>query len=167
MEIAPMLPEHGPDVLAIYQHGIDGGNATFEDAAPDWAEFSAGKLPDHRFVALDGAEVLGWVALAPTSGRPVYWGVVENSVYVHPKACGRGVGRALLEAVIDSSERAGIWSILAGIFPENVASLRLHEQLGFRHVGVRERMGRHDFGGRSVWRDVVYLERRSTIAGVG
>ncbi len=160
-----MLPEHAPEVLAIYQHGIDGGNATFEAAVPDWAVFSAGKLAEHRFVARDAEQILGWAALSPTSARPVFEGVAEVSIYIHPDAQGRGVGRALLGALIDSSERGGIWSLLAGIFPENTASLRLHEALGFRLVGVRERIGRHDFGGRSVWRDVVYLERRSTVAG--
>ncbi|SEG09486.1 phosphinothricin acetyltransferase [Thermomonospora echinospora] len=158
-----MLSEHADEVLAIFRAGIEGGNATFETAVPSWAGFSAGKLPGHRFVARDAGRVLGWVALSPTSTRAVYRGVVELSVYVHPGAQGRGVGRALLGAVIDSSERAGLWTLRAGIFPENTASLRLHEAFGFRRVGVHERVGRHDFGGQSRWRDVVLLERRSAV----
>jgi phosphinothricin acetyltransferase len=160
-----MLPEHADEVLAIFQYGIDGGNATFEKAAPDWAKFDAGKLAGHRFVARDAERVLGWAALSPVSDRPVYAGVAEVSIYIAPEAQGRGVGRALLGALIDSSERGGLWTLQAGIFPENVASIRLHEALGFRSIGVRERMGRHDFKGESRWRDVVLLERRSSVAG--
>ncbi|GLL03761.1 N-acetyltransferase [Dactylosporangium matsuzakiense] len=150
----------GP-VLAIYQAGMDGGNASFEDAAPDWAGFDAGKLPQHRYVAVDEAGgVLGWVAVSRVSGRAVYAGVVEHSVYVDPGVQGRGVGRALLDALIASTEAAGIWTIQSGVFPENAASLTLHRAAGFRTVGVRERVGRHvSQGGR--WRDVVFLERRS------
>ncbi|MQY07935.1 hypothetical protein ACRB68_60370 [Actinomadura sp. RB68] len=158
-----MLPEHADEVLAIFQYGIDGGNATFDTAAPTWEAFSAGKLPEHRLVARDADRVLGWAALSPISPRPVLRGVAEVSIYIHPAAQGRGVGRALLGAVIDSSERGGLWTLQAGIFPENTASLRLHEALGFRVVGVRERMGRHEFGGGSRWRDVVFLERRSPL----
>src|ERR1051326_1892239 len=153
-----MLPEHAADVLAIYQAGIDEGQATFETAAPAWEAFDAAKLPEHRHIALgaDGS-VLGWVAASSVSERCVYAGVVEHSVYVHPDARGRGVGRALLEALIASTEAAGIWTIQSGIFPENAASLALHERVGFRAVGVRERLGRH----HGVWRDVVLIERRS------
>ncbi|MFC6881943.1 MULTISPECIES: GNAT family N-acetyltransferase [Actinomadura] len=165
MEIVPMLPEHAPEVLAIYQAGVDGGNATFETAVPAWERFSAGKLPEHRFVARDAERVLGWAALSPTSERPVYAGVAEVSIYIDPAAQGRGAGRALLGALIDSSERGGLWTLTAGIFPENAASVRLHESAGFRFVGVRERLGRHDFGGRSVWRDVALYERRSPSIG--
>ncbi|WP_225993111.1 GNAT family N-acetyltransferase [Actinomadura rudentiformis] len=163
MEITRMLPEHADEVLAIFQAGIDSGNATFETTCPAWEKFSAGKLADHRFVARDADRVLGWAALSPISDRPVYAGVAEVSIYIHPEAQGRGAGRALLGALIDSSERGGLWTLQAGIFPENAASIRLHESLGFRLVGVREHLGRHDFGGRSVWRDVVLLERRSDI----
>jgi phosphinothricin acetyltransferase len=158
-----MLSEHAAEVLAIFQSGVDGGNATFETGAPTWREFDAGKLPAHRFVALDAERVLGWVALSPTSDREVFAGVAEVSVYVHERAQGQGVGRALLGAVIDSTEEAGLWTLQAGIFPENTASMRLHRTAGFRVVGVRERMGLHRFDGGSRWRDVALLERRSPV----
>jgi phosphinothricin acetyltransferase len=157
--IAPLDARHWPQVQAIYQAGIDAGDATFESAAPSWEQWDGEHLSEHRLVALDGSRVLGWVALSPVSRRPVYAGVAEVSVYVDPGAQGHGVGRALLAAVIESSERGGIWTLQAGIFPENTASLVLHEQAGFRRVGIRERIGRHH--GR--WRDVVLLERRSTL----
>ncbi|WP_412543564.1 N-acetyltransferase family protein [Longispora sp. K20-0274] len=158
--VRPMVPADADAVLAIFQAGIDSGDASFESAAPGWAAFDAARLPDHRFVAVDAAgTVLGWIAAARTSARPVYAGVVEHGVYVHPSGAGRGVGRALLAALIASTEAAGIWTIQAGVFPENTASLALHERAGFRVVGVRERMGRH--GDR--WRDVLLLERRSTL----
>ncbi|AXE24049.1 N-acetyltransferase [Streptomyces globosus] len=162
VHIAPLLPGHSRQVLAIYQAGIDEGNATFETAAPDWAAFDAARLAEHRFVALDEDEaVLGWVAASAVSDRCAYAGVVEHSVYVHPGARGRGVARALLDALIASTEAAGIWTVQSGIFPENAASLALHERAGFRVIGTRERIGRH----RGVWRDVVLLERRSPVIG--
>jgi L-amino acid N-acyltransferase YncA len=150
-------------VLAIYQAGLDTGQASFETQAPDWAAFDAARLPDHRYVARDrgSGEVLGWVAVSAVSSRCVYAGVVEHSVYVRPGAHGRGVGTTLLRALIDSTEAAGIWTIESGIFPENAASLRLHRGAGFRVVGTRERLGRHH--GR--WRDVILLERRSPAIG--
>ncbi|EWT00943.1 phosphinothricin acetyltransferase [Intrasporangium oryzae NRRL B-24470] len=160
MLIVPMTAEHADRVLTIYQAGIDGGDATFETTSPSWTEFDAARLPDHRYVALDDAgEVLGWVAVSPVSTRAAYAGVVEHSVYVDPGARGLGVGRALLVAVIASTEAAGIWTIQSGVFPENQASLRLHEQAGFREIGVRERIAKRE--GR--WRDVVLLERRSPV----
>jgi L-amino acid N-acyltransferase YncA len=158
--VVRMRPEHAEQVLAIYQVGIDEGDATFEATAPSWNAFDASRLPDHRFVAVDDeGRVLGWVAAVPVSGRCVYAGVVEHSVYVHPSARGRGVGAALLAALVASTEAAGIWTIQSGIFPENAASLALHERAGFRRVGIRERLGRHH--GR--WRDVVLVERRSPV----
>jgi len=158
MTIAPMTADHADQVLAIYQAGIDTGNATFETAAPDWARFDAAKLPGHRFVALDDdGTVLGWVAVSGVSDRCVYAGVVEHSVYVSPTARGRGIGSALLDALIASTEAAGIWTIQSGVFPENAASIALHRKAGFREVGRRERIGKRD----DVWRDVVLLERRS------
>jgi L-amino acid N-acyltransferase YncA len=162
VRIAPMREEHAAAVLAIYQAGIDAGDATFEAAAPEWAVFDAARLRAHRFVALDDeGRVLGWVAASPTSSRPVYAGVVEHSVYVAAQARGQGVGRALLDALIASTEAAGIWTIESGIFPENEASLALHLAAGFREVGLRERIGARD----GVWRDVVLVERRSALAG--
>ena len=152
-------------VLAIYQAGLDTGQASFETQAPDWAAFDAARLADHRYVARDRSdgEVLGWVAVSAVSSRCVYAGVVEHSLYVTPGARGRGVGTVLLRALIGSTERAGIWTIETGIFPENAASLRLHRSAGFRMVGTRERIGQHH--GR--WRDVILLERRSPAVGAG
>jgi phosphinothricin acetyltransferase len=167
-----MTDRYADEVLAIYQAGLDTGNASFEVRAPSWARWDAGHLPAHRFVALDEValdldevdldepgRVLGWVAVSPVSTRTVYAGVVELSVYVHQDARGRGVGAALLTELISSTEAAGIWTVQTGIFPENAASITLHEHAGFRVVGTRERVGRHH--GR--WRDVVFLERRSAI----
>ena len=159
IRIEPMTDAHADAVLAIYRAGIDEGNATFETSAPSWAEFDEAKLRDHRLVALDDdGDVVGWVAAVPVSDRCVYAGVVEHSVYVSTATRGRGVGRALLDAFIASTERAGIWTIQSGIFPENEASAALHRAAGFREVGVRERLGQH----HGVWRDVVLIERRST-----
>ncbi|WP_239103983.1 GNAT family N-acetyltransferase [Microbispora corallina] len=159
VEVRPMLDADADVVLAIYQAGLDSGDASFETAAPDWATFAAGRLPGLRFVAVDGAtgRVAGWIAASRVSSRVVYEGVVEHSVYTDPAYRRRGVARALLEAFIAASEAAGIWTIQSGIFPENLPSLRLHESLGFRVVGTRERIGRH----HGVWRDVVLVERRS------
>ncbi|MGH3327356.1 MAG: GNAT family N-acetyltransferase [Streptomycetales bacterium] len=157
--VLPMRPEDAPDVLAIYQAGLDTGNASFETLAPPWDRWDSAHLRDHRFVAVDPADdrVLGWIALLPVSDRCVYEGVAELSVYVLAEARGRGVGRALLETVVTSSEQAGIWTLQSGIFPENAASLALHQRVGFRVVGIRARIGKH--AGR--WRDVVFIERRS------
>ena len=159
--IRPMTAADAPAVLAVYQAGLDGGDASFEDTAPSWAAFDAGRLRDHRLIAADQAgTVLGWVAVSAVSSRAVYAGVVEHSVYVDPAARGRGVARALLEALIEATEAAGIWTIQSGVFPENTASLALHRACGFRIVGVRERVGRHR-ARADRWRDVVFLERRS------
>jgi L-amino acid N-acyltransferase YncA len=152
-----------PAVEAIYAAGIASGQATFETTPPSWAEFDATRSVEHRYVAVDAAdEVLGWVATTAYSTRSVYAGVVEESVYVDPEARGRGVGRRLLQAVIDSTEAAGVWTVQAGIFPENRTSIALHHTLGFRTVGVRERLGRMAHGPLAgQWRDVLLLERRS------
>ncbi|MEU6972358.1 N-acetyltransferase family protein [Kitasatospora aureofaciens] len=156
--VTGMLPEHAEQILAIYQLGIDGGDATFETTAPTWQAFDATRLSEHRLVAVDGGgRVLGWAAVVPVSDRCAYAGVVEHSVYVHPDARGRGVGLALLTALLASTDAAGVWTVQSGIFPENTASLALHSKAGFRVVGTRERLGRHL--GR--WRDVVLVERRS------
>jgi L-amino acid N-acyltransferase YncA len=159
LRIEAMTDAHATAVLAIYQAGIDEGNATFETRAPRWEEFIAARLPGHRFVATAASQVAGWVAASPVSGRCVYAGVVEHSVYVQPAARGQGIGRALLEALIASTEAAGIWTIQSGIFPENTASLALHRAVGFRVVGTRERIGRH----HGHWRDVILIERRSPV----
>lgn len=158
--VIPMTAEHAAEVLAIYQAGIDEGNATFETQPPTWEHFDAAKLAEHRFVAVDqDGRVLGWVAASKVSDRCSYAGVVEHSVYVHPEARGRGVARMLLSALIASTERAGVWTIQSGIFPENTASLALHQRAGFRVIGTRERIGRH----HDRWRDVVLVERRSPL----
>lgn len=135
VRIEELLPEHAEQVLGIYQAGIDEGNATFETKAPDWAAFDKAKLPDHRFVAIDDGRVVGWIAASAVSDRCAYAGVVEHSVYVHPDGRGRGVARALLDALTSSTETAGIWTIQSGIFPENRASLAVHARAGFR-VGL-------------------------------
>src|SRR5215472_16926102 len=157
--IRPMRESDADPVLAVYQAGLDAGDASFETEAPSWEAFDAAKLPGHRHVATaeDTGEVLGWVAASAVSARRAYAGVVEHSVYVAPTARRRGVGAALLQALIDSTEAAGIWTIQSGIFPENIVSLRLHQRKGFRVVGTRERIGRQ----RGNWRDVVLIERRS------
>lgn len=162
--IRPMREADAAQVIAVYQAGLDSGNASFEITAPTWKAFDAAKLPLHRHIAVDTStgEVIGWIAVSAVSSRCVYAGVVENSVYVHPGHAGRGVGLALLNALIQSTETEGIWTIQSGIFPENTASLRLHERAGFRVVGVRHHLGRH----HDRWRDVVLIERRSTLAGV-
>ncbi|MFI8320963.1 GNAT family N-acetyltransferase [Streptomyces sp. NPDC085529] len=160
--VTPMTADHAEQVLAIYQAGIEEGDATFETTAPPWEVFDASRLREHRFVALgEAGRVLGWIAASAVSDRCVYAGVVEHSVYVHPDARGRGVAGALLSALVVSTERAGIWTVQSGVFPENLASLAVHERAGFRVVGRRERVGRHH--GR--WRDTVLLERRSRLVG--
>jgi L-amino acid N-acyltransferase YncA len=161
--IRPMEAGDAGPVLAIYQAGLDTGQASFEVTAPAWEEFDAAKLPAHRHVAVDAGtgEVLGWAAAIAVSDRCVYAGVIEHSVYVHPASKRRGIGAALLAALIESTEAAGIWTIQSGVFPANTASLRLHRQAGFRVVGTRERIGRH----HGQWRDVVLIERRSPVAG--
>ena len=162
VRIAPMTEAHARAVLDIFRSGIDSGDASFEAGPPAWSAWDAAHLADHRFVALDdGGQVIGWVAVSPASSRCVYAGVVEHSVYVAPAARGRGAGSALLDALIASTEQAGIWTIQSGIFPENTASRALHRRAGFREIGVRERIGRHH--GR--WRDVIAIERRSTTMG--
>ena len=162
--VEAMTPDDGPAVLGIYIQGIATGNATLETAAPDWGHWNASHRRDCRLVARDArGRVVGWTALGRYSTREVYSGVAWESVYVDEAARGRGVGRALLEALVPASEAAGVWTLLAGVLPENTPSLALHERAGFRRIGVQERMGR-DIAGR--WRDVVLLERRSSITGV-
>jgi L-amino acid N-acyltransferase YncA len=154
--VRPLHPGDYPAVAAVFAEGIATGIATFETSVPSWEEWDAAHLAEHRFVAeLDG-EVAGWVAVVPYSRRAVYRGVGEESVYVAERARGCGVGRALLEAAIESARDGGLWTLQAGIFPDNTASLELHRRLGFREVGVRERIGQLN----GVWRDIVLLELR-------
>jgi len=156
-----MMPAHWPAVRAIYFEGIATGLATFETEPPDWATFDARHCPQPRLVACCGAEIVAWAALSPVSARPVYRGVAEVSVYVAAAHRGRGVGRALLAELVRQSEAAGFWTLQAGVFSENAASLALHAACGFRQVGRRERIGQS--GG--AWRDTVLLERRSAVVG--
>ena len=160
MEIRALDESDWPAVAAIYADGIATGDATFESDVPTWEAWNAAH-PGVRLVAEEDGAVVGWAALSPYSGRRCYRGVAEESVYVAGWAQGRGVGRALLEAVIARSEGAGIWTLQAGIFPENKPSLRLHLGCGFRLVGVRERLGE----AAGLWRDVLLLERRSEAIG--
>jgi L-amino acid N-acyltransferase YncA len=168
LRIEAMRPADWPAVAAIYAEGIATGDATFETAPPTWERFDHGHLAEHRLVARvappqgDG-RVLAWAALAPVSDRCAYAGVAENSIYVAERARGCGIGQRLLTALVEGAERAGIWTVQTGVFPENIASLALHHRCGFRVVGVRERIGQLD--GR--WRDVLLLERRSATAGRG
>jgi L-amino acid N-acyltransferase YncA len=156
VSVRPLGPDDYPAVARIFAEGIATGDATFETTVPDWEAWDAAHLPEHRLVAeLDG-EVAGWTAVVPYSRRVVYRGVGEESVYVAAAARGRGIGRALLGALTESARAGGLWTLQASVFPENEASLALHRSLGFREVGVRERIAQLD----GVWRDVVLLELR-------
>ncbi len=157
MKIVEMRPEHWPAVAAIYEAGIATNNATFETAVPAWEAWDAAHRPDLRLVAMEGQTVVGWAAAGGVSERCCYEGVVEHSVYIAPDRQGAGFGLALLEALIQRAERSGVWTIQSGVFPENERSLALHERVGFRRVGTRERLGKLN----GQWRDVVLLERRS------
>ena len=162
MTIAALLPAHWPAVKAIYEAGLATGNASFQTSAPSLEEWDKAHLAHSRFVALDGDTVTGWAALTPVSGRCVYAGVAEVSVYIDPSRHGQGIGKKLIQALISESEANGIWTLQAGIFPENTASIRLHEGAGFRQIGIRQRIGK--MGDR--WRDTVLLEKRSTTVGL-
>lgn len=159
--IAALGPGDWDDVARIYAEGIATRLATFETEVPSWQAWDRAHLPGHRFMAREDGRAAGWAALAPVSSRCVYAGVAEVSVYVAAAARGRGVGTALLSALVASSETGGVWTLEAGILPENEASVRMHERCGFRVVGRRERLGRMD----GEWRDVLLLERRSRVAG--
>lgn len=160
--ILPMQPENWPAVREIYREGIATGNATFESELPDWEKWDNNHRQDCRLIARKEEQVLGWAALSPVSGRRVYSGVAEVSVYVAAAARGTGVGKSLLQALIAESELHGIWTLQAGIFRENAASVALHKSCGFREVGVRHRIGKLG----ETWRDVLLLERRSATIGV-
>lgn len=161
-ELRVMRSDDWPAVRDIYAEGIATGNATFETETPDWTKWDSGHLQNCRLIAGDSQRLLGWAALSPVSARRVYSGVAEVSVYVASAARGRGVGKALLQSLIEKSERCGIWTLQAGIFPENISSLALHESCGFREAGRRQRLGQL----AGVWRDVLLLERRSSTVGV-
>ncbi|MGH9537719.1 MAG: GNAT family N-acetyltransferase [Terriglobales bacterium] len=161
ISIEPLTVDHWQAVRSIYLEGIATGNATFQQTAPDWDEWNAGHLPTCRLIARWEPVVIGWAALSPVSRRPVYRGVAEVSIYVAKSARGCGVGSKLMSQLIADSETAGIWTLQAGIFPENAASIELHARAGFRVVGTRSRIG--CMNGR--WRDVVLMERRSATSG--
>ncbi|MEK6283832.1 MAG: N-acetyltransferase family protein [Acidobacteriota bacterium] len=164
IRIRPLETEDWKSVLAIYLQGIATGQATFETTAPSWEKWDAGHLSFARLAAVseDDGRLAGWAALSPVSSRPVYSGVAEVSVYVADDFRARGVGGALLDCLIKTSEDNGIWTLQASVFPENVRSMALHEKRGFREIGVRERIAKLN----GVWRDTVLLERRSKIIGV-
>jgi|SRR5436853_3132505 len=161
--IDEMAPCDWDSVRTIYEEGIATGDATFETAAPDWEKWDSSHLREARLVARSDGEVLGWAALSRVSERCVYAGVAEVSVYVGKTQQGRGIGGALLEALIVESERSGVWTLQAGIFPENYSSIVIHKKHGFREVGFRKRLGKLN----GIWRDVLLLERRSAITGLG
>lgn len=150
-----------PFVKKIYEQGIATKNATFETTAPDWDDWNKKYLKECRFVAVENDKVIGWAALTAVSGRCVYAGVREVSVYVHTEHWGKGIGKQLLNKLISTSEKNNIWTLQAGIFPENKASIKVHLDLGFREVGRREKIGKMD----NVWRDTVLLEKRSNLVG--
>jgi L-amino acid N-acyltransferase YncA len=156
VEVRALLPEDWSAVADIYWDGLRGGLATFETEVPSWEAWDAAHLPEHRLVAVVAGEVVGWAALSPASSRRCYAGVVENSVYVAREQQGQGIGRLLLDALLKGARRARLWTVQTSIFPENRASLALHERCGFRVVGVRERIAKRD----GIWRDTVFLEKR-------
>jgi L-amino acid N-acyltransferase YncA len=160
--ITPMQPADWDTVREIYREGIATGQATFETQLPDWEKWDRSHRQDCRLIARQGDQILGWAALSPVSARRVYSGVAEVSVYVAAAARGRGVGTALLRALIEESEARGVWTLQAGIFPENAASIAIHKSCGFHEVGKRQRIGKLG----ETWRDVMLLERRSTRVGI-
>lgn len=162
IDISPLLSQHWSAVKTIYEQGIATGDATFQTDAPSWEEWDRSHLGHSRLVALKDGSVIGWAALTSVSGRCVYAGVAEVSVYIAPDYRGQKVGERLLQALIDSSEANNIWTLQAGIFPENKASVHIHGKCGFRMLGYREKIGQQ----HGVWRDTVILERRSTKVGI-
>ncbi|RUT69496.1 N-acetyltransferase family protein [Flavobacterium cupreum] len=158
MEIRKLSAEDWPQVKSIYEKGIETGNATFQTSAPSWTDWDNSHLQSCRIVMENDGSVMGWAALTPVSSRCVYAGVAEVSVYVDPEQSGKGIGLTLLNELINQSETEGIWTLQAGIFPENKASIRIHEKAGFRILGIREKIGKQN----GIWRDTALLERRST-----
>ena len=161
MEVRDLRPDDWPEVARIFEEGIRTGVATFETEVPAWEAWDAAHLAEHRLVAVRDGQVVGWIALAPVSSRCCYEGVAEVSAYVSEEARGEGMGTALLARLVESSERGGIWTLETGVFPENAASLALLQRFDFRVVGTRERIGQL----HGLWRDVVFLERRSEVVG--
>lgn len=160
--IEKMLSKHWQQVKEIYEDGIKTGNATFEATAPEWEAWDKAHLKECRLVDIEDDKILGWAALVPVSSRCVYAGVAENSVYVSSLAQGKGIGKMLLSKLVAESEAHNIWTIQTGIFPENIASIKIHEAVGFRLIGKRERIGKMN----GVWRDTLFLERRSNKVGI-
>ncbi len=161
-DIRAMRSEDWPTIRSIYSEGIATGDATFETETPDWTEWDKRHLKECRLVAVDNQQIVGWIALSPVSSRRVYAGVAEVSVYVAVGAQGCGVGKSLMQSLIERSENCGIWTLQAGIFPENAASIALHKSCGFREVGLRQKIAQRD----GIWRDVLLLERRSPHVGL-
>jgi len=159
LSIEQMTETDWPEVRLIYEQGIATGQATFDTEAPDWRSWNSNHMQECRLVAREKNQVIGWAALSPVSGRCVYGGVAEVSVYVAGELRGQGVGTALLQSLVTASEESGLWTLEAGIFPENLASITMHEKCGFERVGLRKRLGRLN----GVWRDVLLLERRSEL----
>lgn len=157
-----MQPQHWPEVKKIYEEGIATGQATFQQSAPEWEEWNRNHLTACRIVAKEKDTILGWAALTPVSGRPVYAGVAEVSVYISSKARGKGLGKQLLEQLVEESEMQNIWTLQAGIFPENTPSIKIHEACGFRILGRREKIGKMN----GTWRDTILMERKSKKIGV-
>jgi L-amino acid N-acyltransferase YncA len=162
MEIISMQPHHWNEVAEIYAAGIATGNASFQSDIPSWEEWDAAHVKSSRLVAIENAKVIGWAALTAVSGRCVYAGVAEISVYVSADARGKGFGKKLLGALIKESEQQNFWTLQAGIFPENAASIKIHEDCGFRIIGRREKIGKM----KGIWRDTLLLERRSLVTGI-
>ena len=162
-----MKPEDWQQVRSIYREGIGTGNSTFEADAPDWDKWDSAHLQEHRLVVREGNTILAWAALSLVSTRSVYAGVVELSLYVTTAHRGKGIGAVLLNATIDSTEKAGLWTLQGGIFPENTPSLRLVKKHGFKEIGKREKIGKMTYGDLAgTWRDVILVERRSAMTGI-
>ncbi|HEV3249374.1 MAG TPA: GNAT family N-acetyltransferase [Puia sp.] len=162
MDIKSMLSSHWEKVKKIYEEGIATGNATFETTVPSWEDWDANHVKVPRLVAIENEEIVGWAALTKVSGRCIYAGVGEVSVYVSATQRGKGIGRRLLQSLISESEKNNYWTLQAGIFPENKSSIKIHEDCGFRLIGVREKIGKMN----NVWRDTLLMEKRSKIAGI-
>jgi len=162
IKILPLIPKHWVEVKKIYEQGLKTGIATFETESPNWEEWNQSHLSICRFVAIQEEKVIGWVALSPVSSRCVYGGVAETSIYIDEKFQGKGIGKMLLSEVIASSEENNYWMLQAGVMPANIGSIKLHESMGFRIVGYREKISKLN----DVWMDNIFLERRSKVVGI-